>query len=146
MKVLLGHRNAPAFAVAALVTVLGALVSVGAAVAPPAPTRLTAFVTGTTVTLDWKAGANTRTNVSYRVEIGSSSGASNVLVRTTADRYMTINNIASGRYYVRVKAAYSGMLSAASNESRQANAPLSGVNTCPAARCRRVGNCSDWRK
>jgi plastocyanin len=71
---------------------------------PSAPTGLTATVNGSSIVLSWNAAGGTPT--SYVVEIGTSSGASNVASTDTGNTTTsaTTGTLASGTYFIRVRA------------------------------------------
>jgi predicted phage tail protein len=101
-----------------------AILTVVVAGTPAAPTGLTAHVNGLTVVLSWNASAGA---TSYRVEVGSSSGGSN-LFNGDVGGVTTLRAVASaGTYYVRVRAANAIGTSAASN---QITVTTSGTAVC----------------
>jgi predicted phage tail protein len=82
---------------------------------PAAPRNLAAAVAGSSVNLTWTAPGGTVTG--YRIEVGTTSGQSNVAtIDTGTTTAYTINNVAPGTYYVRVRSVNGGGTSAASNE------------------------------
>ena len=92
---------------------------VAGAVAPGAPTSLTATASGSSVTLTWTAPAAGDPVQSYTIEAGSTSGASNLAnfaTGSTATRFST-SGVPNGTYYVRVRASNSAGVSSASNEA-----------------------------
>ena len=108
-----GSRDSSCFSA----TRLRALAS-GAATAPGAPSGLTASVAGQSVTLTWTAPASGDPVVSYVLEAGSTSGASNlanISTSSTATSYST-SGVPAGTYFVRVRAQNSAGPSGASNE------------------------------
>lgn len=86
--------------------------------APGAPTSLGATVSGTSVSLSWKAATVGCTPTGYVIEAGSASGLSNLANFNTGSTATSFSasGIASGTYFVRVRAANTGGSSAASNE------------------------------
>ena len=72
-----------------------------------------------TVTLSWNPAASGEPATSYIVEVGSASGAANLLVHPTgnAGTVLVANNVANGTYFIRVRAVTALGLSAASNEA-----------------------------
>jgi hypothetical protein len=87
-------------------------------VAPGPPTGLTAVVNGTTVMLTWQPPGGGCPVISYTIEAGSALGSSNLATLSTgnAANSLTVTNVASGTYFVRVRAASAGGTSASSNE------------------------------
>lgn len=81
-----------------------------------APTQLTATVrSGTVVDLSWRAPSGTVTG--YRVEVGSSSGQSNVrTVNIGASTAYSLTGLSAGTYYIRVRALNGSSTSPPSNE------------------------------
>jgi hypothetical protein len=91
-------------------------VAVNHAQAPPAPTGLTPQVTGTFVTLSWNAAAGA---VSYRIQVGSSPGASNLFDAIIGNTTRVSGSAGNGVYFWRVIAiGLSGASSAPSAESQ----------------------------
>lgn len=91
-------------------------------IAPPpcavlsAPSGLTASVSGTTVTVSWTAPSGTPT--SYLVEIGTSSGSSNVSSADTGSAATSASTtLPAGTYFIRVKAVNACGTSSASNQA-----------------------------
>ena len=70
------------------------------------------------MTLNWLPPTYGDMLSSYIVEVGSASGASNVLTVNTGSAAPTffLTDVATGTYYVRVRAVTSAGTSAASNE------------------------------
>jgi hypothetical protein len=85
--------------------------------APGGPANLSAVVTGDSVTLAWSAPTSGDPVLSYVLEAGSASGASNLatLVTSTATMF-SATGIGAGTYFVRIRAQNSAGLSVASNE------------------------------
>jgi predicted phage tail protein len=83
-----------------------------------APSNLTAFVSGSTVSLNWTAPTSGGAVSSYIVEVGSTSGASNLLTVNTGSAATTfsLTGIGAGTHYVRVRAVTSAGTSGPSNE------------------------------
>lgn len=113
------YRAVPAVALAALGigVALGNWAGLVAAPAPPpAPTNLTSSVSASDVRLAWKPGAGTASSVTYRIEAGSTSGSSNLVVSPTRTTSVLARAVPDGVYWVRVRAEKSGAWSAPSNE------------------------------
>jgi len=92
---------------------------VAGAVAPGAPTGLTATASGSSVTLTWSVPVGGDPVQSYVIEAGSTTGASNLanlLTGTTATTFST-GGVPNGTYFVRVRASNGAGLSAPSNEA-----------------------------
>lgn len=92
------------------------IVGNGCTAPPAAPTNLVATASGTTVNLTWLPPPGNPT--SYVVEAGSASGASNLVnsdLGSSATSYRA-QNVARGRYYVRVRGTNSCGPGGASNE------------------------------
>lgn len=87
--------------------------------APGAPSGLTSSASGGAVTLRWTAPSGGGTPTSYVIEAGSGPGSSNLANVSTGNSATTYaaSNVGAGVYYVRVRAANSAGVSAASNES-----------------------------
>lgn len=87
--------------------------------APGAPTSLTTSSSGSNVTLSWGAPTTGGTPSAYMIEAGSSSGSANLTNFSTGSTATTFSagGVASGTYFVRVKATNAAGTSAASNES-----------------------------
>jgi predicted phage tail protein len=68
---------------------------------PGAPSTPTAMVNGGAATISWSAvnGAS-----SYRLEVGTSSGASNVTSQLVSGTSRQLTNLSSGNYFMRVRA------------------------------------------
>lgn len=82
---------------------------------PSAPGGLAASVSGTTLTLSWTAASDSPT--SYLVEIGTSSGGSNVAATDTGSTATTATTtLSAGTYFIRVKAVNACGTGSASNE------------------------------
>jgi fibronectin type III domain protein len=99
-----------------------------------APSNLTSAVTGSTVVLTWSAPGAGDAAASYVVEAGSSSGGSNVAnfdTGTTATS-LTALGVASGTYYIRVRAKNAAGVGAASNEIVVTVGAASPCATAPA--------------
>jgi hypothetical protein len=84
--------------------------------APGAASNLVAAINGSTVTLAWAAGAGAS---SYRLQVGSSSGQTDLLDTDLASPATTLTafNVGAGTYFVRVRSTNSCSQSAASNEA-----------------------------
>src|SRR5262249_48806476 len=95
------------------------VVAVGAACTSPLPpSALSAAVSGTSVSLTWSAPPAACQPTSYVVQAGSAAGVSDLANFSTgsAVTFFSAAGVASGTYYVRVRAAYGGALSDPSNE------------------------------
>jgi hypothetical protein len=100
-----------------IAVVIGALPHVlDAQGAPPAPTNLASAVQGSTVSLSWSPGAGTVGPFIYQLEVGSSQGASNLVVTHVASSGLLTNNVPNGLYWVRVRTATAAGMSGPSNE------------------------------
>lgn len=83
--------------------------------APSAPGGLTASASGATVTLSWSAPAGAPT--SYRVEVGTTAGSSNVSAADTGSAATSASlTLAAAKYFIRVRAVNGCGTSSASNE------------------------------
>jgi hypothetical protein len=100
---------------------------------PAAPVNLQAFITGTTVVLNWAGGAGGGAPQSLLFEVGTAPGAANLgsypLGLTTQT---SVPNVPVGTYFVRIYAVNSTGRSAASNEVR-IDMPPGGSCTAPPA-------------
>jgi hypothetical protein len=87
--------------------------------APGAPNSLTAAASSSFVSLSWRAPTTGGSPTRYVVEAGSVSGSANLANASTGSTATTFtaSNIGAGVYYVRVRAANSAGVSAASNEA-----------------------------
>ena len=97
---------------------------------PSAPTSFNASAAGATVTLGWTAPASGGAPTAYVIEAGSTPGAANLASFSTgnsATSYVA-GGVGAGLYYLRVRAANSAGISAASNE-----ATLVVASACTAA-------------
>lgn len=87
--------------------------------APGAPTNLVALASGSAVTMAWSAPSGGDAATTFVIEAGSAPGLSNlasISTGTTATSFST-SGVGAGTYYVRVRAANGGGVSAASNEA-----------------------------
>jgi hypothetical protein len=85
---------------------------------PGAPTDLAFTRVGSLVTLTWTAPSGAPVPVGYRLEVGSFSGAANILVYDTAGGATSLSAAAPpGRYYVRIRSRTSCGVGAVSNEA-----------------------------
>jgi hypothetical protein len=95
------------------------VVSVGSACPVPlAPSFLSAAVSGNSVSLGWAPPAGGCVPTSYVIQAGSTSGASdlaNFSTGSVANSFVAAG-VASGTYYVRVRAAYGAVIGPPSNE------------------------------
>lgn len=89
---------------------------VAAPAPPPPPAELVSSVSGSAVTLAWRAGAGTKGKVTYRLEAGSISGASDLAVATVSGTSIVTPDVPDGQYFVRVRAQNTGGTSQPSNE------------------------------
>lgn len=87
--------------------------------APGVPAALVANVSFRTVTLSWSPATLGEQAASYIVEVGSVSGAANLLVYPTGNPGTTLiaRNVANGTYYIRVRAVTALGVSVPSNEA-----------------------------
>src|SRR5262249_50214782 len=83
--------------------------------APSAPSGLSPSVAGSTVTLNWTAGAGA---TSYRLQAGSSPGQSNLADFDIGSAATTLvaTNVGAGSYFVRVRSVNSCAIGDPSNE------------------------------
>jgi hypothetical protein len=93
------------------------LLLVGSGCGAPGPaSNLVASITGSNVTLNWAAGAGAS---SYRLQVGSSSGQTDLLDTdlTSPSTTLTAFNVGAGSYFVRVRSINACGQSAPSNEA-----------------------------
>jgi hypothetical protein len=84
---------------------------------PGRSTNLAVSVTGSQVTLNWQQEEGTGITTTYMIEVGLSSGATNVAIPLPpATRTISAPGVPAGTYYVRVRGANEIDLGAASNE------------------------------
>jgi hypothetical protein len=88
-------------------------VDVGGGCTPGAVTNLRSSVAGTLVTLTWNAAAG---GTSHVLEVGSSTGLSNIVVADVGGATAVSASAPSGRYFVRVRGVNACGTGAASNE------------------------------
>jgi hypothetical protein len=102
----------------AATALLLAVALLSAAGTPGPPTSLSATVVGRTVVLTWTAPAGGDPPTAYVVEAGSASGLSDLANADTGSSTasLTATNVASGAYFVRVRARNGSGTSAPSNE------------------------------
>jgi hypothetical protein len=105
----------------------------GVAGLPTAPTGLTATATGSTVSLRWTAPSS-GTPTAYVIEVGSAPGLANLASFSTngPETSFSAGGVASGTYYVRVKATNPAGTSSPSNEATVVVGG-SGCTAAPAA-------------
>jgi len=86
---------------------------------PGAPTSVAASVAGTRVTLSWRPSTTGAAATSYIVDIGTTSGASNIAQDYNVGNVLSVGgDLGKGTYYARVRAANAAGVSASSNEVR----------------------------
>lgn len=109
--------------------VAGPVGIVAGAVAPGAPGNFTATSSGSSVTLTWTAPTTGDPVQSYVIEAGSGSGSANLANFSTGNTQTTFSTsgVATGAYYVRVRASNSAGVSAASNEALLVVGPVCSV-------------------
>lgn len=85
---------------------------------PAAPTNLSSVVTGAIVTLSWNAPTTGGTVLRYRLEAGTSPGASNAGLFDLGGQVTSVvfAGVPNGTFYVRLRAINNTGVSAASNE------------------------------
>ena len=93
-------------------------------VAPGTPRNLSAKVDDSTVTLRWSAPADGGEVANYKVEVGTSSGASNYRTATTGSTSYAMSNVAEGTYYARVRAMNATGTSSATADKSFAVTPV----------------------
>lgn len=99
-------------------------------VPPGTPGTPSPNVTGTTATLSWApAGGAT----SYRIEVGTAAGASNVAARTVAGTSAQVMGLAAGTYFTRVRALNSCGSGANSGEAIFTISPPPSSRSCGGA-------------
>ena len=102
-----------------LVTFAGRILKIVSADQPGPPTSFSATVAGRTVTLNWLAPTAGAAPTGYRLEAGSSSGASDLAVATTGPATgVTVTDVPDGIYFVRARSVRNGTVGAPSNEVR----------------------------
>ena len=85
---------------------------------PNAPTNTTSTVNGTLVRIGWRAPASGPAVTSYRLDVGTKSGASNIASGLNVGNVLAVSgNLPRGRYFVRVRAANTAGVSSASSET-----------------------------
>jgi glucose/arabinose dehydrogenase len=102
-----------------LVSYAGRILRLSAANAPPnAPRDVRAVVTGSTVLVTWNAPRDGAVPSQYRLEAGTSPGASDLGFAFSAgpDTSLFFANIPSGVYYARIRSVGAGGLSSPSEE------------------------------
>jgi hypothetical protein len=83
---------------------------------PPAPTNLTAAVSGANVNLSWRAGTGSAGPMIFQLEAGSRTGAADLAVVPMSSTSTVAPNVADGLYFVRVRARNTMGFSGPSNE------------------------------
>jgi hypothetical protein len=96
--------------------------------APNPPQTLTASVNGTTVTLTWAAPAGGAAPTGYSVEAAFTPGGPVIATLPVVGTSLTVPNVPTGTYFVRVRASNGSGASAPSNEVTVAV----GGTGCPA--------------
>ena len=106
---------------------------------PGPPSNLMANAVGTTATLTWTAPANV-VPTSYTIEVGSASGLADLTALSTGNTATAFSTapVASGTYYVRVRASNGAGVSSPSNEATLVVA--SGCSRAPAPTGLRVAS------
>lgn len=94
----------------------GTVYRIAAMALPPAPVSLSNVVNGSTVALTWEGGTGGGPVATYRLEVGSQPGASDLLVVPIAGSSFVANAVPNGLYYVRARALNAAGSSNASNE------------------------------
>jgi hypothetical protein len=104
-----------------VVTFAGRVLKIVAADQPAPPTAFSAMVAGRTVTLNWLAPAAGARLSGYRIEAGSSTGASNLAtLQTGLTSSLTVTDVPDGIYFVRAHSLRDALVSGPSNEVRVA--------------------------
>jgi hypothetical protein len=100
-----------------LVTFAGRVLKIVSEQAPAAPAALDASVSGRTVLLQWSAPISGPAPTGYRLEAGSSSGASDIAVFSSGPSLSVgVAGVPDGRYFVRVRGVVNGAVGPPSNE------------------------------
>ena len=102
--------------VAAVVAAVALPVLLVAQSAPPRPVNLTGAVQGSSVTLNWAPGAGTVGPYIFQLEVGSASGAADLMVAPIHSAGLFAPTVNNGRYFVRVRTATAAGISSPSNE------------------------------
>jgi glucose/arabinose dehydrogenase len=71
---------------------------------PGSPQNLTSSVAGSTVAISWQPSSTGGATMGYRLEAGSVSGASDLLVTNLSTRELVLSGVPAGIYHVRVRA------------------------------------------
>ncbi len=104
-----------------VLTFAGRVLKIVAADQPAPPTAFSASVAGRTVTLNWVAPTAGAPPAGYRIEAGSSAGASNLAVLQTGPAPgLTVTDVPDGIYFVRAHSRRDALVSGPSNEVRVA--------------------------
>ena len=104
-----------------VLTFAGRVLKIVAADQPAPPTAFSASVAGRTVTLNWLAPTAGAPPTGYRIEAGSSTGASNLAVLQTGPAPgLTVTDVPDGIYFVRAHSLRDALVSGPSNEVRVA--------------------------
>lgn len=83
---------------------------------PTPPTGLSAGVAGSTVSLSWQPGQGGAPVTSYQLEVGSQSGAVDLLITETLAPGIAASGVPDGLYFVRVRSVNAVGVSGPSNE------------------------------
>jgi glucose/arabinose dehydrogenase len=83
---------------------------------PAPPANLSALIDASTVTLGWQPGSGGGPTFGYRLEAGSTSGSSDILVAEQLEAGLVVGGVPPGLYFVRIRAMNAAGLSAPSNE------------------------------
>jgi hypothetical protein len=94
-----------------------ATVSPTAAQGPPAPNSMTAVVSASRATLNWKPGAGGTPATEYLVYVSTAAGGQNVINGNSVGDVLTVSgSLPNGRYFARVRARNAAGTSTSSNE------------------------------
>jgi len=96
-----------------------ATVTVPTQAAPGAPSSMTATISGSRATLGWRAPTGGSSPTGYLLNVGTSSGASNVAANYNVGNVLSVyGDLPRGTYYARVRATNGSGVSGYSNEVR----------------------------
>jgi hypothetical protein len=94
-----------------------ATVTVATATAPGDPSGMAASVSGSRATLSWRAPTTGGTATSYRLNVGTYSGGTNITNGLNVGNVLSVRgDLPRGKYYARVRAANAAGMSLYSNE------------------------------